>query len=207
MSRAPRRRELRPALPSETPRSNSSQHSLALIAAVARNGVMGNGNTLPWRIKADLLHFQETTWGCPVIMGRSTWDSLGRKPLYARNNIVVSSTLPASAPGEFGEPTVCATPEEAMAAAIKCANFRVPTPAHIFVIGGATLYRHFVPMADTIFLTRVDADPDGDTYFPEEALPENRNRWHLIASRPLPSDGKAPSCTLETWSLYNGGEY
>lgn len=202
-----RRRELRPALPSAMPHPPQiTQPTLALIAAVARNGVIGNGDTLPWRIKADLLHFQETTWGCPVIMGRSTWDSLGRKPLYARNNIVVSSTLPASAPGEFCDPIVCATPEDALIAAVDCARSRVPAPSHIFVIGGATMYRRFAPLAQTIFLTRVDAEPDGDTYFPEEVLPENRNRWHLIASRPLPGDGKAPSCTLETWSLYTGGE-
>ena len=129
---------------------------IALIAAVARNGTIGHGNALLWRLPEDGRWFRAQTTGCPVIMGRKTWDSLPERfrPLPNRTNIVVTRQRDWSAAGAL----VTHDLAEAIAAA-----GAVP---RLFVIGGAELYAAALPIADELVLTEIDADFDGDTRFP-----------------------------------------
>ena len=126
---------------------------LALILAVARNGVIGKGGALPWHLSEDLRHFKKTTMGHAVIMGRKTYDSIGR-PLPKRRNVVVSNKPAATFPGC----ETAGTLEEAIALARKTD----PCP---FVIGGASLYERALPLATEIHLTMIDEDVEGDVYF------------------------------------------
>lgn len=128
---------------------------IILIAAVARNGTIGRDNALPWRLKADLLHFKATTSGYPILMGRKTWDSLGR-PLPGRRNLVVTRDRDFPAPPGV---EVFSEPDAALAA--------VASMEKVFVIGGAQLYRQMLERADRLVLTEVHASIDGDTRFPE----------------------------------------
>jgi len=133
---------------------------VTLVAALARNRVIGARNALPWRLPADLRRFKALTLGHPVVMGRRTYESilasLGR-PLPGRLNIVVTRSPDYAAPGCI----VAASPEAALAAA---------GPAdEVFVIGGAELYRLALPVADRLQLTEIDADYAGDAWFPELA--------------------------------------
>jgi dihydrofolate reductase len=127
--------------------------SVALIAAVARNGVIGADNALPWRLPEDMQHFRALTTGHAVIMGRRTWDSLARA-LPARQNIVVTRRTGAGFDGA----------ESAASFAAALALVRLPAPA--FCIGGGELYAVALPRADTMYLTEIDADMAGDTRFP-----------------------------------------
>jgi dihydrofolate reductase len=129
---------------------------LVLVAAVARNGVIGRDGDLAWRDAADLKHLRELTWGHPVLMGRKTWDSLPTKfkPLPGRRNLVMTR-----APGwrADGAERVASIDD-----AVRLAG-DVPT---LFVIGGAEVYAQALPRADELVLTEVDADLDGDVHFP-----------------------------------------
>jgi dihydrofolate reductase len=125
-----------------------------LVAAVAKNGVIGAGGKLPWHLPEDLQHFKKLTLGHPIIMGRRTWESLGR-PLPGRENIVVTRTAGYAAPGA----SVAASLEGAIAL---CAGEPVA-----FVIGGADMYAAALPLADGLVLTEIDRDFEGDTRFPE----------------------------------------
>lgn len=147
---------------------------LALIAAVARNRVIGRGGELVWRESADQKHFRHVTMGCPVIMGRKTWDSLPVRfrPLPGRRNIVV--TRNAEWHGEGAERA--ASLAEALALAADAAK--------VFVIGGAELYALALPQADELVLTEIDAELDGDVFFPDWP----RERFALAASEPHVSD-------------------
>lgn len=135
-------------------------YELVLIAAVARNGVIGRGGALPWRLGADMAHFRAVTRGCPVIMGRRTWDSLPPRyrPLPGRANIVVSRRTSWSADGAQAAPS--------LAAALRLAQLRLDESRRVFVIGGAQLYREAMPLADALELTEVQADVEGDIHFP-----------------------------------------
>ncbi|MDR1855305.1 MAG: dihydrofolate reductase [Azoarcus sp.] len=130
-----------------------SAPELVLIAAVARNGVIGRENALPWRLKSDLAHFKRVTLGNPVLMGRKTWESLGR-PLPGRRNLVLTRQTDYAAPGA----EVFASADEALAA--------VDGTARVFVIGGAEIYRALLPRADALLLTEVAAEVEGDARFP-----------------------------------------
>ncbi|MBK8523967.1 MAG: type 3 dihydrofolate reductase [Betaproteobacteria bacterium] len=135
--------------------------TLSLIAAMANERVIGRDNTLPWRLPEDLQHFKRTTLGKPVIMGRKTWESLGR-PLPGRRNIVVSRNpdyLPVG--GEL-----VSSLEAAMAATADVEE--------AFVIGGADLYRQALPLAQRIYLTEIAGDYAGDAHFPEFAAADWR---------------------------------
>ena len=127
--------------------------TLSLIAAVARNGAIGRDNALLWRLPEDLKFFKRTTLGCPVIMGRKTWDSIGR-PLPGRRNIVITRNRGWRAEGA----EVFHDLDSALAAT-------ADTPK-VFVIGGGELYAQALPLADELVLTEVDADFEGDTFFP-----------------------------------------
>lgn len=139
----------------------SSDVRLCLIVARARNGVIGKDNDLPWRLSDDLKHFKETTRGCPVIMGRKTWESLPRRPLPGRDNIVLSRDAQYAAPQARVFTSTAAAVETARALA------RATNQSEIFVTGGSAVYAAALPIADRLYITEVDADIDGDARFPE----------------------------------------
>ena len=130
--------------------------TLSLIAAVARNGVIGHDNTLLWRLPEDLQFLKRTTLGSPVIMGRKTWDSLPPRfrPLPGRRNIVVTRNPQWQAEG--AEPVASLPDALALAAGVP----------QVFVIGGAELYATALPLADRLFLTEIDRDFAGEIHFP-----------------------------------------
>ncbi|MDP2809495.1 MAG: dihydrofolate reductase [Rhodocyclaceae bacterium] len=132
-----------------------SKATLTLIAAVARNGVIGIDNRLPWRLPADLKHFKALTLGHTVIMGRKTWESLPAsfRPLPGRRNIVVTRDASYRADG--------AVVVRSLPAAIGAAE-----SGKAFVIGGAELYAAALPLAERLQLTEIDATFEGDTCFP-----------------------------------------
>lgn len=154
--------------------------ALALIVAMARNRVIGKDNTLPWHLPEDLQHFKRTTLGAPIIMGRRTWDSIGR-PLPGRRNIVVSRQPDWQAAGAEHARSL----PDALAL---CAAADNPAP-RVFVIGGAQLYAQALALADELFITEIDADIDGDAYFP--AL--DASQWQALSrdSHVRDSDGLA----------------
>jgi len=160
--------ELPPPLPSE-PR-------IALIVAVANNGVIGDNNSLPWHLPEDLRHFRKLTMGKPVIMGRKTWESLG-KPLPGRRNIVISRETAYAAEGA----DVCASLEAALALAAELA--RAACVDEIMVIGGEAIYRAALPQVQRIYLTQVDLSPLGDAVFPRL----NPDEWQQLQCETLSS--------------------
>lgn len=130
---------------------------IVLIAAVARNGVIGSDNGLVFTDPVDQRHFRAATMGCPVVMGRRTWDSLPSRfrPLPGRRNVVVSRNPGLRADGAVVAPGL----PQALAL--------VADAPRVFVIGGAMLYAQALPIADTLLLTEIDADFTGDVRFPE----------------------------------------
>ena len=131
----------------------STKPEIAIIVARAHNGVIGRKNTLPWRLRDDLRQFKQRTLGCPVIMGRKTWESLGR-PLPGRHNVVVSRQPDYRAAGATVTPSL----EAAIAA---CGD-----AARVFILGGAQIYAQVLALTDVLWITEVEADIDGDAYFP-----------------------------------------
>ena len=134
---------------------------LALIAARAKNGVIGRDGDLPWRLKSDLAWFKRVTLGKPIIMGRKTWESLPRKPLPGRANYVVTRQTGYQADGAI----VCASLSDALDEAFMQAD--CDGLDEVCVIGGAQLYGAAIKTADRLYLTEIDASPQGDTVFPE----------------------------------------
>jgi dihydrofolate reductase len=134
-----------------------SHPRLSLVAAVATNGVIGRDNKIPWRLPSDLKRFKALTIGNPVVMGRKTFQSIGR-PLPSRVNIVVSR-------GVFDGGGALAVPS--LAAGVALAAERAGEHGEIFVIGGAEIYRETMASADRLYITEVEAAPAGDAYFPE----------------------------------------
>jgi dihydrofolate reductase len=149
---------------SDRPLASSALPSLALIAAVARNGVIGSDNALPWRLPDDQRRFRAMTSGHAVIMGRKTWASLG-KPLPNRENIVVTRQRGFAAAGAV----VVGSLADALSA--------VTMPAPVFCIGGSEIYSLALPLATTMHLTLIDREYPGDTRFPEF----DRSAWRETA--------------------------
>lgn len=137
---------------------------ISLIAALAADRVIGMENAMPWNLPADLAWFKRNTLDKPVVMGRRTWESIGR-PLPGRQNIVISRS-----PGDDDRVTWVSTPQEAIAA---CGE-----APEIMVIGGGTIYQQFLPQAQRLYLTHIDAEVEGDTHFPEY----QPDQWHSIFS-------------------------
>lgn len=137
---------------------------ISVIVAVAQNGVIGGGNTLLWHISEDLRRFKSITMGHPVIMGRRTFESVGR-PLPGRTNVVVSRREDYTPEGV----TVVRSLEEAFAL--------FPQEEEIFVTGGGQIYAQAMPLADKLYLTTVEKDYDGDTRFPDW----NRDEWRQVS--------------------------
>jgi len=147
---------------------------LGLIYARSRNGVIGRDGVMPWHLPEDLAHFKRTTLGCPVIMGRKTWDSLPPKfrPLPGRRNIVITRQADWQAEGAVR----AASLEEAVRA---CAD-----APRAWVTGGAQIYRLALPLADTVVATEIDADVEGDSHAPALG-PE----WHESQREPHEAAG------------------
>jgi dihydrofolate reductase len=135
------------------------QPSLSLIVAIADNGVIGRGNALPWRLGSDLKRFRKLTIGHPLIMGRHTFESIG-KPLDGRDSIVVTRGEPA-AEGEG----LYFLPSLEQAVELAQARSRVRGVSEIFIIGGARLFEQALPLARRIYLTRVHGLPEGDVFW------------------------------------------
>jgi dihydrofolate reductase len=162
-----------------------SPMNIALVVAAAENNVIGKNNQLLWRLPNDTKFFKNTTWGMPVIMGRKTFDSLG-KPLAGRTNIVITRQKNWTAPGA----QVVSTLQEAIAAA-------ADTDAkEAYVIGGGEIYALALPLAQRIYLTRVHTKLDGDAYFPEF----DQQQWELLSNLDFPADEKhAYAYSFQVW--------
>lgn len=150
---------------------------IALVVAMADNGVIGRGGDLPWRLPEDLKYFRAVTMGKPIVMGRRTYESIGR-PLPGRANIVVTRNPAFHAAGV----DVAATP----ANALRLAERRAAEAgvAEIMIIGGAEIYRAVLPYADRIYLTEVHDAVEGDTVFPEF----DRSEWRETSREDLTSE-------------------
>lgn len=144
---------------------------LALIAALARNRVIGRDDRLPWHLPADLRFFKQTTMGKPLVMGRRTWESIGR-PLPGRRMIVLSRDPGYRAAG--------CTVAHALGEALEMVNV-VP---EVMVIGGASLYEQTLPLAERLYLTQVEAEVVGDAWFPSW----NPREWQLVWEETHPAD-------------------
>jgi dihydrofolate reductase len=129
-----------------------SMPAISMIVARSRNHVIGKDNQMPWKISADLQFFKKVTMGYPIIMGRKTWESIGR-PLPGRRNIVVSRNTSYSAVGA----ELVSSLEQALDA---LKEFK-----RVFVIGGQQLFNQAFPLADELFITEIEIQVDGDTYF------------------------------------------
>jgi len=161
---------------------------LSLIAALAENRVIGIENRMPWHLPGDFKYFKATTLGKPIIMGRKTWDSLGR-PLPGRLNLVVSRQPGLQLEGAEVFSSLSAAIERAEQWAAE------QGVGEVMLIGGAQLYELGLAQADRLYLTRVAAQPQGDAWFPEV----DPAAWRLVSSLPNPAQGDAPGYTFEVW--------
>jgi dihydrofolate reductase len=150
--------------------------AIVLLAAVADNGVIGRDNALPFRQSTDLKRFKSITMGKPVLMGRKTYESIG-KPLSGRTNIVVSRSPGFAPPGV----TVARSLDTALSAARADAKKR--GVGEIIVIGGTDIFVQTMPLADRMEITHVHARPEGDTYFP----PIDATQWRAVARSDHPA--------------------
>lgn len=166
----------------------ATHQRLCIVVAVAENGVIGNAGALPWRLKSDLARFRQLTLGKAVIMGRKTFDSIG-KPLPGRHNIVVTRQPNRTQPGV----TICPSLDDALQVA-ETSNVALD-PTEIMIIGGAEIFRALLPSVDRIYLTRVHGNPPGDTHMPELDLAQ----WRLVGREfHAASAGDEFDWTLET---------
>lgn len=148
--------------------------NLSMIAAIGENFELGYQNQLLCHLPADLKYFKEKTSGCPVIMGDRTWESLPRKPLPNRRNIVITLDKNAT----FQDCEVVHSIEDAMDL--------VREEKESFIIGGATIYSLFIGLIGRLYLTRIHSDFTADVYFPRF----NENEWNLISEQHTPKDEK-----------------
>lgn len=159
---------------------------LALIAACAHDNVIGLDNRMPWHLPQDLKHFKAITLGKPIIMGRKTWDSLGR-PLPGRLNLVVSRQADLRLDGAevFADLGSAITRAEQWA--------REQGVDEVMLIGGGQLYAQALPQADRIYLTRIDVQVAGDAFFPEFS------GWQRTVCQAHPAGETTPAYAFETW--------
>lgn len=158
---------------------------IALIVAAADNNVIGRNNALPWDLPADLAHFKRLTMGKPILMGRKTFESIGR-PLPGRTNIVISRDTAYASEGVM----VVHSLDEALARAEDIAL--IEGANELMVIGGAEIYRLALPMASRLYITRVHAQVDGDAWLPEIDWAD----WQESSSDTYPADGSRPAHTF-----------
>lgn len=159
---------------------------VAIVVAVAGNGVIGRDNGLPWRLSTDMKRFKATTMGKPVIMGRKTWESLPRRPLPGRPNIVVTRDRGFRAEG--------ADVAHSLDDAVTLAQVRARCMAgadEVCIIGGGQLYQQAIDIADRLYVTHVLASPDGDTRFP----PIDPEMWEEVSAEERPAGEKDSHAT------------
>jgi len=161
---------------------------LSLIAALGENRVIGVDNSMPWHLPGDFKYFKATTLGKPIIMGRKTWDSLGR-PLPGRLNLVVSRQTDLALEGAEVFPSLDAAIERAEAWALEHGV------DELMLIGGAQLYAQGLEQADRLYLTRVALSPEGDAWFPEFDM----SRWKLVSNLENAAEGDKPAYNFEVW--------
>ncbi|WP_027231858.1 dihydrofolate reductase [Phyllobacterium sp. UNC302MFCol5.2] len=152
---------------------------ISFVVAIAENGVIGRENGLPWRLSSDLKRFKATTMGKPIIMGRKTWDSLGR-PLPGRTNIVVTRDAAFGVDGVIGVRSV----DEALVVAGSHAS--ADKVDEICIIGGGEIFRQTLNRVDRLYVTWVLADIDGDVHFP----PIDPKIWAEVSSEEFPAGEK-----------------
>lgn len=158
---------------------------ISLVVAAAENNAIGKDGIMPWHLPNDLRHFKNVTWGMPVIMGRKTFESLG-KALPGRKNIVITRQTNWSAPGVV----VVQEPSDALFVAGET------DAREVMIIGGEEIYRYFFEKAGRIYLTRVEASPEADTFFP--AI--DPKKWKLVSQQRFEADGKnAFNYSFQTW--------
>lgn len=159
--------------------------TISIIVAASENNVIGIENRLPWNLPADLQFFKNTTWGFPIIMGRKTFESMGR-PLKGRQNIVITRQADYSRPGITVVPSIDA--------AIKAAEEQDVN--EIFITGGTEIFLQAFPLVNRIYLTRVHTTLQGDAFFPELSPEE----WVRVHDEPHEADEKhAYGYTFERW--------
>lgn len=146
---------------------------LVLVVAIAKNGVIGRQGGLPWRLSTDLKRFKAITMGKPVVMGRKTWESIGR-PLPGRLNVVVSRDGTYSAEG--------AAVSGSLDEALETARSQAGDAEEICVIGGGEIFREALARADVIHATHIDAEIEGDAFFPEI----DADLWRAVSSESVP---------------------
>ena len=160
----------------------------ALIVARADNGIIGVDNQLPWYLPSDLKYFKQVTMGKPVVMGRKTFESIGR-PLPGRTNVVITRNTDWSAPGVRGVGS--------LADALKLATAQADLDGadEVMVIGGATLYREAFDQVDRMYVTQVHASPEGDAFF--EA--PDQEKFARTSVEDHPGDEASPAHSYEVW--------
>lgn len=149
--------------------------TITMIGAMARNRVIGADNAMPWHLPAEMGHFRRSTIGRTVLMGRKTFESLGR-PLKDRRNVILTRNVDYAPDGC----EIVHSLEEALA------RYTAAKEDELVIMGGAEIYKQFLPHADKLLLTEVDTVIEGDAYFPEFDLQD----WTLINSEPFPKDEK-----------------
>lgn len=160
------------------PISNPSKPTLTLVVAASKAGVIGVDNRLPWHLPSDLAYFKSVTMGKPILMGRNTWQSIGRV-LPGRDNIVISSQ-----PREQLHLPDAVWLYPSIEAALEGQSHH----EELMIIGGAQIFRAVLPIADRILMNWVDIEVEGDTYFP----PIDPAIWQRISSEYIPADEKNP---------------
>ena len=147
---------------------------ISLIFAMGRNNALGCNNKMPWYLPADFAYFKKVTMGQPIIMGRKTFQSIG-KPLPGRTNIVITRSADFSHEGCIVVDSIDKAKD-------------LVEDKEAFIIGGAEIYMAFLPMADKLFITEIDNDFEADTFFPEI----DYSKWMLASSEPGVKDEKNP---------------
>lgn len=159
--------------------------TISLVVAAATNNGIGKDGKMPWHLPNDLKHFKNITWGMPIIMGRKTFESLG-KPLPGRKNIVITHNPDWKVEGVIAVQKI----EDALFVA------QATDAKEIMIIGGGEIYKLLFPKANRIYMTRVEAEPEADTYFPQIIEKE----WELISQKNHEADDKnAYNYSFQIW--------
>jgi dihydrofolate reductase len=158
---------------------------LSIIVAASANNVIGKDNKLPWHLPEDLKYFKNTTWAMPVVMGRKTYESIG-KPLPGRTNIVITRNKDLKIEGVEAVQSL----NEAIAIAAK------EEVKEIFIIGGAEIFNSSFPQVSRIYLTRIHSEPEGDVFFPGF----NKENWAQVKNKDCEPDEKNPfAYSFQVW--------